>query len=150
MDDKLVKQSEELTFLFRSIIKNFRQYVQNQVCGFGYTVPQFQLLKELYLHPDITLKELSERLSLAKSTVSGIVDRLEAQGAVIRTRVEEDRRTVRIALAPETLKLKESLQAIKNNYMAGMLSELEPEEVEQILESFRKIHGLVEEVKTEE
>jgi len=45
----------------------------------------------------LSLKELSARLSLAHSTVSGIVDRLQARGMVIRRRDEADGRATVIA-----------------------------------------------------
>lgn len=48
----------------------------------------------------MSLKELSERVSLAHSTVSGIVDRLERRGMVARRAAEEDRRITRVAVSP--------------------------------------------------
>jgi DNA-binding MarR family transcriptional regulator len=47
----------------------------------------------------LSLSELSRRMGLAHSTASGIVDRLERQGLVVRTPRPEDRRYVDIELA---------------------------------------------------
>ena len=44
----------------------------------------------------MSLKELSEKVGLAHSTVSGIVDRLEARGMVERRASDEDRRVTRV------------------------------------------------------
>jgi DNA-binding MarR family transcriptional regulator len=48
------------------------------------TVPQAAVMRMVVRQPGISLKELSLQLSLAHSTVSGIVDRLEKQGMLAR------------------------------------------------------------------
>jgi len=77
MEQELVHQAEHLNFLIRTLNRKFRQYMLSQTIGCGLTVPQIHLMQELFQNPGITLSELSIRLGLAKSTVSGIVDRLE-------------------------------------------------------------------------
>ncbi len=135
--------ADEIKNLFRNIAKNFRNYVFSQVEDYGYTVPQLMLMQELYNHPEITMKELSELVGLAKSTVSGIVDRLVQKGAVIRTIDPGDRRTVKISLGPQTLKLKDSLNMIKTNYLAGLLKDVETSEIEKIIYGLRKLNSLI-------
>lgn len=134
----------ELTNLFRSIARNFRRYMSNQFADYEYTAPQMNLLQELYLHPGVTLKELSSLMGLAKSTVCGIVDRLEMQGVVVRTRCSEDRRTVKIFLTPKMFEFKDSMNIVKTNYLTGLLETLDSGEIEQILGSLRKLNSLME------
>jgi MarR family transcriptional regulator, organic hydroperoxide resistance regulator len=45
-----------------------------------------------------TLGELSQELELSQSTVSGMVDRLQARGVVERTTSADDRRVTRVSL----------------------------------------------------
>jgi DNA-binding MarR family transcriptional regulator len=47
----------------------------------------------------MTLGDLSRELELSHSTVSGIVDRLQAKGLVVRKPSPDDRRYVQISLA---------------------------------------------------
>ena len=124
-----------------------RSYVLAQIGDLNLTVPQLMVLKELYSHPDVTLKELSERVGLAKSTVCGIVDRLEIHGDVVRVRDSEDRRTVKISLSPKVSELKDTISIIKKNYLAGLLKKVEPSEVEKIVCSLRILNNLTEEHK---
>lgn len=143
MDDLNV-QAEELSGLFRSIISNFRRYMLNQFSENKFTAPQMMLMHELYHHPEITLKELSNLMGLAKSTVCGIVDRLENQGVVVRSSCLEDRRKVKISLTPKMLEFKDSMNIVKTNYLIGLLKTMELEEIEQILGSLRKLNSLME------
>ncbi len=139
--------TEEIKNLFRSIIKNLRSYVLAQLGEHNLTVPQLMVLQELYQHPNVTLKELSELVGLAKSTVCGIVDRLEMHGDVIRVRDSKDRRTVRISLSPKVSELKDKICIIKKNYLAGLLSKTESSELEKIINGLRMLNKLTEEYK---
>lgn len=143
--DHVNDYAEEIKNLFRSIGKNFRNYILAQTGEHSFTVPQLMVMQELYSHPEITLKELSELMGLAKSTVCGIVDRLETQGAVIRTRDPEDRRTVKISLSPKVSELTDTINIVKTNYLAGLFKKVEPSEVEKIIYGLRLLNKLMEE-----
>ena len=145
--DRINDSAEELKNLLRSISKNFRSYVQGQIGEMNFTAPQLMVLKELYDHPDVTLKDLSELVCLAKSTVCGIIDRLEMQGAVIRVRDTDDRRNVKISLSPKVSEITEMVNVIKANYVAGLLKQTGPGEVEKILVGLRVLNTLTEEHK---
>lgn len=139
--------AEEIKNLFRDIHKNFRTYVASQIGEYNLTVPQLMVLQELYNHPDITLKELSEQVNLAKSTVCGIVDRLEMQGAVIRVRDTVDRRNVMISLSPKVSELTDTVNVIKKNYLAGLLKKIDQSEIDKIMYGLRALSALTEEQK---
>jgi MarR family transcriptional regulator, lower aerobic nicotinate degradation pathway regulator len=52
-----------------------------------------------------TMQELSKLLNLDKSSVTGLVDRAEHRGLVRRIPAIEDRRTIRVSLAPSGRRL---------------------------------------------
>ena len=62
------------------------------------TGPQLTVLKVLESVGDLSLSELSERIRAQNSTVTGIIDRMEREGLVVRARSTEDRRVVHIRL----------------------------------------------------
>ena len=62
------------------------------------TGPQLTVLKMLEGVGDLSLSELSDRIRAQNSTVTGIIDRMEREGLVVRARSTEDRRVVRIRL----------------------------------------------------
>lgn len=66
---------------------------------FGTTLPRFDVLAALDRHPGgLRMTELSGVLKVSNGNVTGIVDRLEAEGHVARQPVEGDRRALRVAL----------------------------------------------------
>lgn len=143
MENDLKKHGNEIANLFRSIAKNFRKYMAVQVGECNFTITQFTVIHELYTHPGISLKELSRLMGLSKSTVCGIVDRLEAHGSVIRSRDEEDRRAVKIFLTLKTLEMQESMNLIKENYMAEILRNANMADIEVLVKSLRKFDTLI-------
>lgn len=141
MEQQLIDYAEEIIDLFRSIHKEFRANIIKKTCCHGFTAPQILLMHELYHNPGVSLNELSKKLSLSKSTVSGIVDRLEKQGYVIREIPEENRRMVKISLTNKALE-KSYIKNIKTKHLAEMLEKIGLEETEKILSAFRKLENL--------
>lgn len=61
---------------------------------------QGRILFALWQGEAITVGTLAERTALEKSTLTRMLDRMEAEGMVHRDRPAEDRRTVLVSLAP--------------------------------------------------
>lgn len=61
---------------------------------------QGRILFVLWEEGPLTIHELARRSGLVKSTLTSALDRLEAQGQVVRVRSAEDRRKIVIELTP--------------------------------------------------
>lgn len=69
---------------------------------FETTLPRFDVMAALYRFPDgLKMSELSSVLHVSNGNVTGIVNRLVADGLVAREVVESDRRTFRVSLLPD-------------------------------------------------
>jgi len=145
-----VDYAEEMANLFKSIQKTYNHYVLSHVGCYNFTVPQFAVLHELYHHPEITLTELSERVDLSKSTVSGIVDRLVARGVVKKVKVNEDRRIVRISLMKEVSAVQEKLDAIRKNYLTELLENINVSDLERMLFGLKQLDNLMKNIQQDE
>lgn len=73
---------------------------------------QGRILFVLWNNDDIPIKELSEKTGLAKTTLTGMLDRLEAQELTVRSYSQEDRRTVRIKLTQKARKLQKKYSKV--------------------------------------
>ena len=66
---------------------------------FGVTLPRFDLLAQLARSGEgMTLGTLSRRMMVTNGNVTGLVERLVADGLVARTPLPDDRRTVSVRL----------------------------------------------------
>jgi DNA-binding MarR family transcriptional regulator len=118
-----------------------RQHSQTLKARYGITAAQLQLLKLLEKAGDHTHSELSERLYLRGSTVSGIIDRLEKRGLVRRKRSRVDRRLVRVGLSDEGRTLLASVPRGQSKFGAlrHFVRELPPAEGENFARVLEKI-----------
>jgi DNA-binding MarR family transcriptional regulator len=75
------------------------------------TLPQFDVLVELARadRRGFTFRELSGHLLVTSGNLTGVVDRLEAQGLVCRDPVQSDRRMIRVRLSGKGLALTRGL-----------------------------------------
>jgi DNA-binding MarR family transcriptional regulator len=72
---------------------------------FKLTYPRFLVLLALLENGQLTLGDIADDLGCSRGNLTGIVDRLERDGHVIRDRSKEDRRVVKARLVdPEGFK----------------------------------------------
>jgi len=86
----------ELERHLSAIRQAIRRPVEAEFAKGGLTGPQRTVMHVLVMSEGLSLKELTAQVGLAHSTVSGIVDRLEKRGLVVRQPNLNDRRHTRI------------------------------------------------------
>lgn len=111
---------------------------------FGFTLTQIILLKEIHHAPGLTLNELSERLNLAKSTVSEIVSRLETKNMLKRIRPNDNKRITRLYLTDDTCKVDTMLDKVRQRCYKPLLTHDNEEEIKQILDSLKLLNSIID------
>ncbi|WP_022851551.1 MarR family winged helix-turn-helix transcriptional regulator [Limisalsivibrio acetivorans] len=76
-------------------LDKYSKYLNNK---YQITLPQLLCLHEIQKEDGINLTELTKRININNSAITGIVDRLEAKGYVQRAKTGKDRRTINILL----------------------------------------------------
>lgn len=108
------------------------------------TGPQGMLMGILSHDGEMKISELSEKLGLSNSTVSGIIDRLEKQGLVERTRSLDDRRVVYVNVSSEFRKnSKENFCKVEKTF-EDILNKATAEEVEIILKGLTTLEQILD------
>lgn len=141
-EQSLISYSETIMRLLRTTRKELSEYSFEKAKQYGCTGPQLFLIFILYKNPGINLQELSEKLGLSKSTVSGIVDRLVSQGDITREIPSENRRCVRLFLSPDFLE-KCDLKEIKRQFLTDLIKDASEEDLKSIINGLEKLHELV-------
>jgi DNA-binding MarR family transcriptional regulator len=88
----------EVVNSLRRLFKAINEYSKRIFKRTGLSGPQVWALTVLANEPGLSHGELAERLFAHRSTVTGIVDRLEDRGMVARTTDPDDRRGIRLSL----------------------------------------------------
>lgn len=138
----LNNSAEKITELIKGIQKTLRDKFFEMTKQYGFTLPQIGVIFKLNTDPFISLQGLSEHMGLSKSTVSGIIDRLVAQGVVLREIPPENRRMVRLSLSQEFVK-NHNLFKLKEEYLNHIIRDAQPEELEIIIHGLEKLYSLI-------
>jgi DNA-binding MarR family transcriptional regulator len=110
------------------------------------TGPQLTVLKMLEGLGDLSLSELSERIRAQNSTVTGIIDRMERESLVVRTRSTEDRRVVKIKLTDKGSKIARAIAVEPMEIFRGALDSLSAGETRELLKILTKIAKRVQSI----
>jgi len=139
-DDEISETVQSL----RRIVKTLEDYSQQVSSEFGITGPQLWALKTISEHDILPLGQLSKKMYLHPSTVTGVVDRLESKGYVARGRDTTDRRVVTVSLTASGKALVKKAPSPVQGKMIYGLRKLKREELHVIHESLRKLVEIVE------
>jgi DNA-binding MarR family transcriptional regulator len=94
-------------------------------CGQPVSVTEAHAIAELHDHGPHSQKDLAASLALQKSTVSRLVDQLEANDLAARVPNPSDRRSVLVALTPNGKRRAQRLATAKRSLFAGLLDQLD-------------------------
>lgn len=100
---------------------------------FGATLPQFDLMAQLYREKDgLRLGELSRRTMVTNGNVTGLVERLEADGLVKRVTPDRDRRVTVAQLTPAGIDLFTVMAAAHEGWLRDIMSDVDPATVDSL------------------
>lgn len=108
------------------------------------TAPQLVCLRHLASESPTTPGMLAKNVSLSQATVTGILDRLEKKGLVVRKRDQKDRRRVSLHLTDLGLKVIEAAPTLLQEHFVRRLDALPPAEQTKISEVLEQVVEMME------
>lgn len=124
-----LNDSTKVASLFQEVMILFKHSMSKAFEDSGITVLQGMMLGIISKENRIKITELSSKLCLPNSTVSGIVDRLEKQGMVARERSEEDRRVVYVSISPHFKEVHQHFRKSFQQKIENMMNQGTPEDL---------------------
>jgi MarR family transcriptional regulator, organic hydroperoxide resistance regulator len=121
------------------LVTESRRLSKEEASRYGVTATQLSVLKLLHEIGDLSLGTLSKEIRAHNSTVTGIVDRMEAAGLVERVRSEEDRRVWIIRLSASGKKVAERAKVSPWDLLRDALAELSQADQEKLTSLMRKV-----------
>ena len=116
----------------------------------GISMTHLHILWVLEHHGDLTMSRLADMLDVSVSNATGLVDRMEERGLVERARVPDDRRVVIVRASAEGARIRDEIEALKQDRMRAILGRLRPDQLTRVLTAIGDLQGaVVEEIGTE-
>jgi len=114
------------------MIAGFRCAGTGRMVKAGVSMTHMHVMWLLEHHGDLHMGQLAELLDVSMSNATGIVDRMEERGLVERVRVPDDRRVVLARLTPSGLQAIETMEAVKQDRLRGILERLETPQLTRV------------------
>jgi len=128
-----IDKKVNISKLFYQINKTIKRNMRKCFEDVGITMPQGMVIGTLIESGEMKISDLSRKINLSNSTVSGIIDRLEKQGLVIRLRSDADRRVVYVKATPKFKEIHQGFIKKAEESLAELLSAGTDEEIEKIM-----------------
>ncbi|MDZ5470763.1 MarR family transcriptional regulator (plasmid) [Bacillus sp. 31A1R] len=127
---------KDLRYISGIIKQKGREILSN----YTITPPQFVALQWLFEDGDMTIGELSNKMFLACSTTTDLVDRMEKNELVMRVKDPNDRRVVRIHLLEEGERIIEEVIKKRQMYLQEVLKNFTSDEIVLLKNNLTKLH----------
>src|SRR4051794_7292164 len=116
----------------------------------GISMTHLHILWVLDHHGELPMSRLAELLDVSVSNATGLIDRMEERGLVERVRVADDRRVVIVRASAEGVRIRDEIEALKQDRMRSILGRLAPDQLTRILGAIGDLRGaIVEEIGTD-
>jgi len=127
----------EIIDLSRNFNKSMRHKFHHSIHDSGFTLPQLSVISMLEKHGKQKVSELSLKIGLSDSTVSGILDRLEQKDIIRRERTKDDRRVVKISLTGKSKEFCNDFHQKREEYFTQLLKNLSEQEIKGIIKGLK-------------
>ena len=106
---------------------------------FDTTLPRFDVLAQLDKMPDgMTLGELSQRMMVTNGNVTGLIDRLVAEGLIARRALPKDRRVQIVKLTAAGRRTFRGMARANGNWISDIFADLDANDIEALMQLLAK------------
>ena len=131
--------SQSIGFLLAKAYQRACALYKEKFGAYGLTPQQFGLLRFLWEEDGLTQVELSSRSQIDRTTIGGLIDRLELSGLLKRLPHPEDRRAYRISLTDAGKKMEAELAPLAEELHRNIVSPLSAVEVDALRTILQKL-----------
>jgi MarR family transcriptional regulator for hemolysin len=136
-----VSQHDTLGFLVHDVARMLRWHFDRRAQEIGLTRSQCQVLALLWREEGLQQKALAEQMDVTAITLTGLLDRLERDGWVVRKYDPEDRRAKRVFMTPKVEPVMDNIRKLGREVRLQAVKGLNKEEQEQLLELLVRVRS---------
>lgn len=111
---------------------------------------QGRIMFALWKNNPVPIRELVKQTALSKTTLTGMLERMEQAGHLVRTAHAEDKRSTLVSLTERSLQLKSLYDQVSLDMLDVFYHGLTEEEVDRFEETLRRILHNLAAYETEE
>jgi DNA-binding MarR family transcriptional regulator len=135
---------KEIIYEIRRLLQARELYTKELNKKYQVSAPQLNCLLALYENGPLPPSQIAKYIMVKSSTVTGIIDRLEQKGLVIRLRKSPDRRVITIELTEAGKRLADNAPPPIQQKIIDGLKRLPQGEIEEIVRGLTKLTHMLE------
>ncbi len=136
-----MREFEEIELLLRKTCFRVKVAGRMVLKDFELTASQFDILQYLYFEGPQRMTKLSEKMGVTKSTMTGLIARLENCNYVARERYEKDKRVFLVKILPKGEKIIRKVIEKRIDFIASSL--LNEVDADSFLNNLREVYGAI-------
>ncbi|BBK27313.1 MULTISPECIES: MarR family winged helix-turn-helix transcriptional regulator [Staphylococcus] len=113
--------------------------VREDVKQYGLNITEFAVLELLYNKGDQPIQRIRERVLIASSSISYVVDKLEEKGCVTRIRNQQDKRIINASLTQQGRHIMDEIFPKHAETIQSTFSILTDEELQTLQNTLKKL-----------
>ena len=106
---------------------------------YGLNITEFAVLELLYNKGDQPIQRIRERVLIASSSISYVVDKLEEKGCVTRIRNQQDKRIINASLTQQGRRIMDEIFPKHAETIQSTFSILTDEELQTLQNTLKKL-----------
>ena len=131
---------QNLSYLINKASKQLKNKLDKALMEFDITAAQFSVIIQIYLSVQpITAAEIAERLGSDRPTISGIINRLEKKGIILKAYNPEDKRSSYLEIKEEAKELVHKIKTISDEVTTELFSIYSKEDARELTAMLSKL-----------
>ena len=145
----MYKLTDSFPYLLNRVGVRMGDLFSRRIAAYGVTLPMYRVMAALWETPGQRLNDLAEMTTVELSTLSRLVGTMEKMKLVSRSRLENNARTVAIALTDSGRALVEELMPIAQHFEQVAVSKLSPSALKALKKTLTDIYLLLDTLEEE-
>ena len=137
----MIDIEKSIGFLLAKAYQRAFSLFKEEFDRYDLTPQQFGLVAFLWIEDGLSQAELSVRSQIDRTTLGGIIDRLEKENLVERRHHPDDRRAYQVFLTEKSKALEDELTTVANRVLGKVTSPLTEQEHETLVRLLTKIRS---------
>lgn len=139
------KQSVRLWLRLLSAHNLIDQHIRRRLLAqFDCTLPQFDVLAELdHAGEPQTMSQVSRNLMVTNGNLTGVVDRLERDGLVVREVAARDRRAMHLSLTAKGRERFRLMATEHERWLADLFADIDREQLDALTETIHQLRDTI-------
>lgn len=139
--DQFRADAERLSHIILDLQRCFVLHLSKELAPGNVSFPQFFLLAALDQQEVLTMSAIAQKMGHTTAAASGLVDRLENLGYVVRSSAREDRRKVMVCITAKGSALVRRIREEMVGNLMKVMTHLTPAEQKAWLQIYTKIYN---------